>query len=443
CFEKRRETKNHQSGHPVVQFRTPSEVLGAELKTEDLTLKILEKLFQRERHSNITCNGCLQRPIIGLRFKCDTCPNYDLCHQCISKSITTDSHKLDHPLVAVPKHRIPQIDRDDIELGDALGQGAFGEHTLFLLSLLKLFVYHLGTVYKAIWLSKKRTVACKVIIASATRSEALFNSFLKELAAYRELSGAYILKTFGYTQTKLAEGLNEYRLITEFMEKGSLQSLIDNADNDLSIRRKLDMSCNIASGMRKIHEHNMIHRDIRPDNILVNDQLVAKIGDMGIARTVDTKDCHTQIGCQPFMPPEFFCGENNKASYNQKLDIYTFGLTLNILFTNTQHKFQVLSKQKILIKQSPVFWDLICRCTDDHPEQRPSAVELEKTLELYNIAFKQLVIQVDRSYVSLSTEDKNKKFMEFYESFDPQARKYIIKMFPRVVRENSSGSQFG
>ncbi|CAF1496835.1 unnamed protein product [Rotaria sp. Silwood1] len=88
------------------------------------------------------------------------------------------------------------------------------------------------------------------------------------------------------------------------------------------------MVMNIASGMRKIHEHRMIHRDIRPDNILVNENYVAEIGDMGIARVIDPLNHHTQIGCASYMPPEFYHG-----TYDQKLDIFTFGLTLNELFT--------------------------------------------------------------------------------------------------------------
>ncbi|CAF1345089.1 unnamed protein product, partial [Didymodactylos carnosus] len=424
CFERRRETKNHLSGHPVVQFRTPNEVLGRELRNNDLTLTNLKVLFQLEKHENISCDGCLLDPIVGLRFKCDTCPNYDLCHQCMTNSATTNSHKSDHPLVVVPKHRIPVIPRDDIELGDALGKGAF------------------GTVYKATWLSKNRVVACKVITAPANLSEGLFKSFLKELAAYTELSGAYILKTYGYTQTELADGVNEYRLIMEFMEKGSLQSLIEKPDYGISLRRKLDMACNIASGMRKIHEHNMIHRDIRPDNILVNNNFIAKIGDMGIARTVDENNRHTQIGCQVFMPLEFYKVDQNKAVYDQKLDIYTFGLTLNALFTDTKHGFHPLTRQKLVIKQSPVFWDLISRCTDDYPEQRPTALEMEKTLELYNVAFQQLVLQKELTYIDLSSEDKNKRFMEFYEVFHPKASEYLEKKFPRVVWENNATNKF-
>ncbi|CAF1046099.1 unnamed protein product [Didymodactylos carnosus] len=221
-----------------------------------------------------------------------------------------------------------------------------------------------------------------------------------------------------------------------------LQSLIGKPDQEISIRRKLDMACNIASGMRKIHEHNMIHRDIRPDNILVNNKFIAKIGDMGIARTVDQNNQHTQIGCQSFMSLEFYKGKGNKAVYDQKLDIHTFGLTLNALLTDTKHGFHPLTRQKLLIKQSPVFWDLISRCTDDDPEHRPTAFEIEKTLELYNVAFKQLVLQKESTYVNLSFEDKNRRFVEFYEFFNPKATKYLEKKFPRVIRDNNDTNKF-
>ncbi|CAF5126744.1 unnamed protein product [Rotaria sp. Silwood1] len=94
------------------------------------------------------------------------------------------------------------------------------------------------------------------------------------------------------------------------------------------------MVMNIASGMRRIHEHRMIHRDIRPDNILVNENYVAKIGDIRIARVIDPLNQQTQIGCAPYMLPEFYRG-----TYDQKLDIFTFGLTLNELFTSKKNTY--------------------------------------------------------------------------------------------------------
>lgn len=272
-------------------------------------------------------------------------------------------------------------------------------------------------------------MACKVVQVPATKeAERLERSFLKELGAYSELSGAYILKTFGFAAAR--QGPNKiYMLIMEFMSRGSLSSVIKKEGTKLSLRRKLDIARNVASGMRKIHEHHMIHRDIRSDNILVNENYLAKIGDMGIARPIDPMNQHTQIGCQRFMPPEFY-----KGSYDQKLDIFTFGLTLNELFTSTEHSFQPFVSDKIAFaEQSPVFDELIGRCTRHDPKQRPTAIEIEKTLELYGTAFNEMVVKKHPEYTDLPTDDKDEIFVAFYKQFHAPATEFIRKQFPREL----------
>ena len=78
-------------------------------------------------------------------------------------------------------------------------------------------------------------------------------------------------------------------VITEYMSKGSLGDLIKNEPN-LSFRRKFEITCDVAAGMARIHEHNFIHRDIRLDNILINSKYRAKIGDMGISKSFRYKN---------------------------------------------------------------------------------------------------------------------------------------------------------
>ncbi|CAF1336461.1 unnamed protein product [Rotaria magnacalcarata] len=198
------------------------------------------------------------------------------------------------------------------------------------------------------------------------------------------------------------------------------------------------MSINTASGMRKIHEHRMIHRDIRPDNILVNEYYVAKIGDMGIARVIDPLNQNTQIGCTPYMPPEFYRG-----SYDQKRDIFTFGLKLCELFTGERHTFQMAPQNKITFHQkSPIFADLIARCTSDDPKQRPTAPEIEKTLDLYITNFNEIVVKENLNYIEQSTTEKNEIFIAFYQKFHLPATECIRKKFPPEFlndRENVTG----
>ncbi|CAF1254749.1 unnamed protein product [Didymodactylos carnosus] len=244
---------------------------------------------------------------------------------------------------------------------------------------------------------------------------------MKELHAYKELSGAYILKIFGYS-TKPASRGTKYMLIFEYMSRGSLTSIITQKDK-LSWRRKLTMAVNVASGMRKIHEHRMIHRDIRPDNILVSHDYTAKIGDMGIARVLSSDMHHTVMGCKEYMPLEFYTGV-----YDQKLDIFTFGLTLNHLFTGIMHDYDQLNRKPIIKKQSPIFWNLIARCIVTDPKQRPTAFEIEKILDLYNLSFNEMIKQY-RHYTELSTEDKDKVFKQFYERFYPKANQLLEQKF--------------
>jgi hypothetical protein len=128
CFERRRESREHKSGHAFVHFKSPGELFGRAVTDDDVTYAKLKQFYAREVHENITCDGCKRDTIKGLRFKCDSCPNYDLCQQCVDGDVTTKTHKSCHPLIVVPRRAIQQIPVEDIQLGDELGSGAFGKH---------------------------------------------------------------------------------------------------------------------------------------------------------------------------------------------------------------------------------------------------------------------------------------------------------------------------
>ncbi len=273
----------------------------------------------------------------------------------------------------------------------------------------------IGTVYKAKWLSKNRQVACKVLTVSSDR-ENVYKSFVQELGAYNELSGAYILKLYGYACEQSAkDGVQKFTLVMEYMGQGSLTNVIQ--ANKISLRQKLEMAWHVANGMKKIHARRMIHRDIRPDNILVNDFYTAKIGDMGIARSMTSTEEQTltQVGCQPYMPPEFFTGK-----YDQSLDVFTFGLTLYHLFTGTKHLYDSLLRRVSLPLESPIFNELIQFCTDDKPKRRPSAVEIEIALNLYRRPFDKFIRIEHPKYEEYSMDYKNDIFMKFYDTFHSQ-----------------------
>lgn len=142
CFENRRETKNHYSGHVMIHFKIPNEFLGIHVNdlNNEITLNRIKQLntLRHEKHHGVDCDGtCNQKSFVGLRFKCDTCPDYDLCEKCaLQKHVSTKNHRSDHPLILTSEKVIPKIDADDIELGEYLGRGAFGKTISFHLEMI-------------------------------------------------------------------------------------------------------------------------------------------------------------------------------------------------------------------------------------------------------------------------------------------------------------------
>jgi serine/threonine protein kinase len=300
-------------------------------------------------------------------------------------------------------------------------------------------MFLIGYVCKAFWRPKNRQVACKVIEVSGAllTSNQFQRSFLLELAAYRELSGPYILRTFGYATRELPPHLprgpkTQFMILMELMGRGSLQNVLENEPNILSLRRKLSMARQIAAGMRRIHQHGMIHRDIRPDNILVTDEYIAKIGDMGIARVLDPTGQQTQVGCIQFMPPEFFNNASNgHVKCDEKLDIYTYGLTLNQLFTEAIHDFSFSSSPpRIKIKkESPIFYDeIILKCLENDSKRRPTALEIEKLLELYEQTFRETMLS--GAYTKMNIKEKDRVFMDFYQKHKSHIDHFVKEQFP-------------
>lgn len=266
-----------------------------------------------------------------------------------------------------------------------------------------------------------------VNISSVKPNDGQQQSFNRELKAYVELSGGYILKSFAYAMTDTGAG-KSCMLLMEYMDQGSLSAVLEKAEK-MSLYQKLNMARQIASGMQKIHNHGMIHRDIRPDNILVNEYFTAKIGDMGIVRSVHEKSETQKIGCLAFMPPEFYAND-----FNEKLDVYTYALTLNQLFTELQHDFSMQPTPAIAFRtKSPLFFDLIERCMQIHPDDRPTAVELEATMVLFTQAFFVLAVKEQPAFLRLPTKEKDAIFMKFYEKFRQPAIDYLQRRFPPVL----------
>ena len=393
CFEKRQVNKTHQLSHPLVRFEQPDELFGLKFKHTELNIPNLEKIFKNETHDGVKCDCCQMQPLKGLRFKCDTCHDYDLCLNCFKAKKTSMNHSItDHPLIVQGKNTSLSLDADDIELQTLLGKGGF------------------GAVYKARLKSLDKIVACKVINTSkeqpSSDRRSLVESYMRELEAYKELKGVNILRMFGHSVQVLGQSTN-FMLITELMSKGSLASLLEK-EKDLSKKQKFDIVCGIAAGIARIHEHNFIHRDIRPDNILIADDYTAKIADMGIAKILSPYwSQNTLVGCLPYMPPEFYTGK-----YDQKLDVFTFGLTVNIVYGGNH----VNGPPVRVNRKAEILQEVVNKCVDLEATKRPTSRSIAECFRIMKKAFDEFLLKGDfyNTYNGLSNQGKNEVFDYLY-----------------------------
>lgn len=129
CFARRKESRNHRSGHAFVRYDAPGELFGQEISDDNVTFDIVKGLHFDANHGSVYCDGCNCYPIKGLRFKCAFCSDYDLCQQCFENGVTTRAHKLTHSFIVMPLRTVREIPSEDIELSDEIKHGAFGKYS--------------------------------------------------------------------------------------------------------------------------------------------------------------------------------------------------------------------------------------------------------------------------------------------------------------------------
>ena len=114
----------------------------------------------------------------------------------------------------------------------------------------------------------------------------------------------------------------------EYVPGDTLEAVIER-EGTLDLARALDYTCQICNAMDHAHRHGIIHRDLRPGNVLVTDQGLIKVADFGTSRFLEIA-AHgtTVIGSPPYMAPEQFQGKAVFAS-----DIYSLGVTMYQMLT--------------------------------------------------------------------------------------------------------------
>src|SRR5437016_8695705 len=128
----------------------------------------------------------------------------------------------------------------------------------------------------------------------------------------------------------------------------------------IPVRESLDLAIQIARGLSSAHARNIVHRDVKPSNIIITNDQVAKIVDFGLARVVATAGSTQSIsstGTLPYMAPEQILGE----AIDQRCDIWALGVILIQMITGS-HPFVRPNKGAMtyaILNQPPVALDVV------------------------------------------------------------------------------------
>ena len=183
----------------------------------------------------------------------------------------------------------------------------------------------MGIVYKATDTQLDEQVAIKTLPGDVmTRSPEELERFKREIRLARKITHRNVLRTYDYGE---AEGV--YFISMECVRGYTLAELLSEApDHRLAPRVALGIARQICRGLQAAHEQGIIHRDIKPQNVLIDHKGEVKLMDFGIARMAEAKEGMTQagliVGTPHYMSPEQVQGKQ----LDTRSDVYSMGVLI-------------------------------------------------------------------------------------------------------------------
>jgi eukaryotic-like serine/threonine-protein kinase len=186
----------------------------------------------------------------------------------------------------------------------------------------------MGTVYLATQTSLDRKVALKTLSPEFAKKPDFVQRFLREARSMARLQHPNVVQVYAADSVS---GVN-YAAI-EFIDGRSMQNWMNDL-KQLNVGDAIHVVLVCADALKHAHDQNMIHRDIKPDNILVTSKGVVKVADFGLAKALDEDVSMTQsgtgLGTPLYMAPE---QARNAKHVDKRSDIYALGSTLYYFVT--------------------------------------------------------------------------------------------------------------
>lgn len=242
-------------------------------------------------------------------------------------------------------------------------------------------------------------VAIKMLKPSVADEDNLEKRFILEAEALKELEHPYIVGFHDYFF------LNGYHyLVLELMDQGSVEDLLENM-GPIPHRYAIPIFHKVLQAMQVSHDAKFIHRDMKPNNILINSRGEAKLSDFGIAKVVGGQQGYTKqgfvLGTTLYMAPEFI----SRGEVTVGTDIYALGVTFYEMLTNRK-PFEFERDDEPLVN----FVRRVCRGTP----VKPTAYVVDMPPALERIVMKAIAQNPKERYRSAAdfAKDLDKQFSE-------------------------------
>jgi len=247
----------------------------------------------------------------------------------------------------------------------------------------------MSSVYRAHDQLLERKVALKILHERYGEDDEYVERFRREARAVAQLAHPNIV-------TVIDRGEDEGRqfIVFEYIDGENLKEVVER-DGRLPLDEVVELGLEIASGLAFAHERGIVHRDVKPQNVLLNGDGKAKVTDFGIARTLDVEKGMTQtgtvLGTSDYIAPEQASGQ----VVSRETDVYSLGVVLFELLTGCVpfkgESFVAVALQHVnepppslLERRSetpPLLAELVDRALAKDPDDRPTMDELVGELE--------------------------------------------------------------
>uniref|UniRef100_A0A6Q2XQ06 RAF proto-oncogene serine/threonine-protein kinase n=1 Tax=Esox lucius TaxID=8010 RepID=A0A6Q2XQ06_ESOLU len=241
---------------------------------------------------------------------------------------TQEKHKIGYVHILRPNNKRDssyywEIEASEVVLHSRIGSGSF------------------GTVYKGKWHGDVAVKILKVIDPTPEQ----FQAFRNEVAVLRKTRHVNILLFMGYmTKDNLA-------IVTQWCEGSSLYKHLHVLETNFQMFQLIDIARQTAQGMDYLHAKNIIHRDMKSNNIFLHEGLTVKIGDFGLAtvkaRWSGSHQVEQPSGSILWMAPEVIRMQDNMP-YSFQSDVYSYGIVLYELMTGELPYSQIANRDQII-----------------------------------------------------------------------------------------------